>query len=214
VAFATLEDVKGKLGIAASDASRDDALVLVLDATCERLEDLTRYSADKISGRQDVFRDVQATRTIALTRRPIAVVNGVPTVTVEGRPLGAAASWSTLAADVVDAEKGELVLLGFQAWWPPSQFRRPRSARWREYAWDVVRVTYDVAGQGDAGAAAPKLIDVNAAWAAYLYQRHLAGAREQQAIGPIREVLMSESLPGFVAAAVAALDSGEMATWV
>lgn len=202
--FATIEDVKGKLRRPLTDSSDDAALELVLAAASKQIEEATGYASKPIEGRVQTFRNVEEGRLLKLDRRPVS------NVAVAGRLRGDADSeFTPLLADVQDASRGELVLLTGKDWWPPVQ--RPTRDL---FVWPVVRVTYDVAGQGEGFDAPPRLRDVTAALAVYWFERHAAGASESRSIGKLAETLASSAIPAWVLGALGDDDHREHAGWV
>lgn len=214
--LASLENVKGKLGIALTDTSQDEAITLVLQDASVKILSLGRYSETDLAGRQDIFQEVQVETPVALTLRPVSAVT-----LVEGRTPGNT-DWVTLAYDLTDATKGEVSLLGAESWWPPTPDRivRPRFSRWREPTWPIVRVTYDVTGIGSEGNVAPAAVvpsdlrDATAALAAYWYDRHLALASESAQVGQIRRTYMDADIPSWVLSSIASHMEEQRARWV
>lgn len=209
--LATLADLKGKLGIPSSDTSRDADLALVLEAATERVLDLTRHLETDAS-RTDTFRNVRFNHSFLLGKRPVASVTRV-----EGRGLGMT-SWVALSYDLLDAGRGEIVLLGAGAWWPPTEAQQERFRRWRNPEWALVRVTYQVTGLGAADGTPPEppkdLRDATASLAAYWYRRDLAGAAQGSQIGLVREQWLSEPVPAWAQARLARYLESRLARWV
>ena len=189
--IATLDDVKGKLDLPASDTSRDDALTLALESASAKVLDLCRYSEADVTGHQQLFRNVQFNRDLFLDLRPINVAAG-HVVVFEGRGLGQP-DWSELTGDVLDAQEGRVIVLGASAWWPPQRTLQPAFQRWRDPIWPQIRVTYDVVGVTSNPAS--ELIDAAASLAAFWYDRDLAGAKEDSRIGQVQVTWLNEALP-------------------
>ena len=198
----TIDDLKGKLDIPVTDESRNDALTLVMESASIRILEECNYEDADATDRVEIYEHVQVGNPLMLERRPITVTADVPQVAVAGRGLGekddaGAPSWTDLEFDVVDAERGKIVILGSDlGWWPP-QDPRPKFKRWREPEWPIVRITYDVDGQGGV-AADQDLIDATASLAAFWYKRDLAGASSEVTLGAIGEKYLDEPLPGWV----------------
>jgi hypothetical protein len=204
VAIATLDDVKAAAGIAPDDTSKDEALQLALDAASAKVLDLTRHVEATVGGRIDTFRDVQLDTVLALTKRPVAALT-----TVEARSFGNS-GWTTMSADLVDANEGEIVVLGMQNWWPPTLRLTPASQRWRNPRWPIVRVTYDVTGV--AGSVPGDLLGATSALAVYWWQRDNAGAASVEKVGQLARTWTNEPLPGAVLSRLASYRRS--ATWV
>lgn len=213
--LASLEDLKGKLDIPATDLSRDSALLLVLESASEKVLDVCRYSETAITARQEIFRNVQYNRDLFTALRPIDP--GVAAV-FEGRPLGQGAdgtqpAWSKLEGDVIDAAEGRFTLLGASGWWPPTQRGlQPNYQRWRDPEWPIIRVTYNVT------ALAPppdELVDACASLAAFWFDRDLAGAGSVSQIGQVRREWLNDALPAtFTARLSSHISVGAGAQWV
>lgn len=181
----TLEDLKGKMDIAATDVSRDGALTLALETASVKVLDLCRYAELDAPATKEIFRNVQFNRDLFTALRPIA------NVVFEGRALGESV-WSTLDGDVIDPAEGRIILLGASSWWPPQQ---PTAAfrRWRDPVWPIIRVTYDVTGFG--ADPADELVDAACSLAAFWFDRDLAGASDTSTIGPVSRKWLNEGLP-------------------
>lgn len=187
-----LATIKGKLGI--STTSRDAAITSVWNGAEAWVIDRTGFALASGS-RTDVLRDVQLDRPFLLTRRPVSALT-----LAEGRvPGGDGASWAELTADLLDADKGEVIVLGapgFQVW-PPTQ---PEAEwfRWRDPIWPLVRVSYTTG----AATVPNDLVDATAALAAYWYQRHLAGVTSATRIVETSESYLSYGIPPWVSVVV------------
>ena len=188
--LATVEDVKAKLELAATDTSRDDALLLVLGSASEKVLELTRRLEFDVQGRVDTLRDVQVGVPFLLSKRPVA------NVVAEYRPVGSAA-WAGLTEDVLDAERGEVIVVGADSW-PPSTVR-PLS--WRTLRYDLVRVTYNVEGTDSGEAVEPaRLRDAAAALAAYWFDRQVGGAAKSLSVGFLKKEYLDLDVPAWVTA--------------
>jgi hypothetical protein len=208
--LATLAEVKGKLGIPTTDTSRDSDLTLVLQAAGERILDLTRCLEGDAT-RVDLHRNVRLNHGLLLEKRPVSAVTRV-----EGRGLGMT-GWVDLSYDLLDAGRGEIVLLGAGAWWPPTSLQPEWFRRWRNPEWPLVRVTYQVTGLGSADGSPPEppqdIRDAVASLAAYWYRRDLANAAEASSIGEIREEWLSEAVPAWALARLARYLERGLAAW-
>jgi hypothetical protein len=209
--WGTLDDLKGKIGLPVSDTSRDDALTLVLEGASAKVAELARFSEANETGRVDLFENIQVGTKIVLERRPVDVSQNA--VVVEGRYLAATEAWSALSFDLLDADKGELLVLGRDAWWPPTLVLRPPFMQWRNVTWPQVRVTYDVTGQGSDSSAPQELQDVTVALARYWYDRDLAGAATSEQIGVLTREYSTEAVPAWVLSRLAK-HRKERASWV
>ncbi len=203
----TLDELKAKLELAADDASRDDALMLVLSAASEHVLELAGYLEADTTGRIDTFRNVQMDREFLLTKRPVDTDTDP---VFEGRVPGQA-DWDTLTGDVLDAANGEVMLVGVQWGWPP--ISQPRIRRWAEYVYPIVRVTYTVTGIGTGDQAPDDVKDATLALARYWFEKHLAGAGTDIQVGPVAKTFSTKGVPAELAAALSRFER-ERARWV
>jgi hypothetical protein len=193
--LATLDELKGRLGIALSETTFDDELTTVLTAASEKVLDLCGYvEADTPAGTPivELFRNVQQGREFKLKVRNL--LDG-GTLLVEGR--GHGTEFLPLSADLLDPTDGVLMILGAAEWWPPNyvEERRPTFRRWREPIWPVVRVTYQAAGIGDEQTAPDQLRHGALRLAAYWRGMDKAGATTEARVGQLEQTLAEQPLP-------------------
>jgi hypothetical protein len=183
---------------------------LVLDAATVRVLHLTRRLDADEEERSELFHRVQRGTGLVLTKRPVA------NVSAEGSGYGS--EFGAIAVDLVDPELGLILLTGPDlGWWPPSSSRSPYT-RWRDFTWPIISVTYDVTGSGhahDETQVEADLRDGTAALAAYWYDQHISGAKEDVAVGQIRQKLMHDPEPPWLLRTLARhLDTASHARWV
>lgn len=197
----TLEDVKRKLDLPASDTSLDEALRLPLAAATSWVLDKCGYLEEETQ-LVELHRGVEAGTPVVLRKRPVKVAASVPVAAVATR-LSVAGDWETLDADaweIIDTQAGLLELAhAAAAGWP--FYREPPPLDWRR-AGQVphLQLTYTVTGIGSGVDAPEQLRDATAALAAWLYDRHQAGAATSMSLGALHKDISTEGLPSWIAA--------------
>jgi hypothetical protein len=184
--LATVEDVKRKLELAVTDESHDDALELVTATANDRVLALCRHVATDET-RVQVFEDAGVGDVLTLERRPVAAV------ALHAKAAGG--DWYELEADVIDADKGKVAVVGSSGW----PFYRDESAK----PWPFLRATYEVSGVGEDDDAPAALRDSAAALAAYWYRQHLAGPVTESTVGAIRQTVTTAAEPPWLGRALA-----------
>ncbi len=177
----TLDQVKDKLNLPSSYVDEDDPLSKVRDSAEQWVLELTGYVlADKAA--KDVFSNLQVGRRVYLRYRPVE--------NVTARARMALGNWVDVDLDVIDADKG-LVMLTYGTPWP-FQPPRPSWARWRDWAWEVVEISYTAKALNPVPA---DLSDAAAALAAYWYDTHRAGPAEQAKAGAVSQTYSDRPVP-------------------
>lgn len=193
----TLEQVKRKLQIPASDPLDDAALAPVRDAAEVYMLAATGYVlADTLQTER--LQPAPRGQPIRLLRRPVA------NVTAQARMAGSTA-WTPVAVDVLDADQGIIVLPVID---PLPLTQAGTSAPWYLWhlrQWDLVEISYTA----QALAAVPAdLSDATATLAAWWYQLQLAGPATTSETGPIRATYDPNPIPPVVAATLARYRAG------
>lgn len=191
--FTTLDAVKDKLGIPQSVSAYDIPLSNILAAVESRIERRTGYSLVARTSFVETRTNIQTGTPFYTKHRPLTLIRSI-----EGRLYGEA-DWTTLEHDVVDADKGQVILIPGSTYdWPPLRTERPANYfRWRDFIWDIVRITYDVSAY-DSNTHPAELSDAAAAWVAYLYDRHGGAAASSRDDGVLSQTFMVEDIPPWV----------------
>lgn len=167
--LATLTQVKAKLDVLATDTSLDTAIQAVLDAASAFVVSDAGYTLSA-TALTEVFRNVPRDGTIYTAKRPITTL-----ASVKIRDPGSAVL-TTITGDLVDAARGEIILVPDLAGWGwPTYDVFPRSARYRLGEWSILQVDYTPTAT--AAATYPDLTDAEAELAAYWYREHRANAK-------------------------------------
>lgn len=185
-AIIALGDVKGKLTIPTSDTSEDTAIQLAIDGVIAFITEKTGYEGTATA--HTIYREsCQVGRTYEMDHRPIDTAIAV---TAQGRTHSgySTITWSDLVADIIDADKGRLMLLGvsnfFQSF-PPIEPPNP-IFRWQQPIWPLVKFTYTTVAQ--TASTWPKdLKDAAAHLAAFMYRQSLTSHLNSASLGPISE---------------------------
>ncbi len=157
VTLTTIEDIKARLGIPASNTDQD----AVIDAYREAVEEeiLAKTGFTFVAGsRTDTFTDWQRGTTRLTSLRPILSLGGV-----QGRVNAPQAGFQALGADVKNARDGRVLLVGWQnAYFDPrtgdSYGQTAGWFKWREYIWPIVTVGYAVDPLGSETNPLPKAL--------------------------------------------------------
>lgn len=180
--LATLAQVKEKLGIPPGDTSDDAALTAVLTAAERFVLERTAYSLTAQTVEELVHRG-QFGREFYTRLRPVA------SALAWARVVGG--DWLQVPVDVLDPELGLLAIAWPAPPWPPAT-AAPRYARWRSFAWDVVRVRYDVAPLNSVPL---DLSDATAALAAAWFKLQKVAPVTDFGLGLVRESYSERPVP-------------------
>jgi hypothetical protein len=137
----TLEGLKDKLSIPATDTSRDAELELLLLAAQRYVLRQTRYAVDDGTITAEIHENVREGDAIYAKVRPI---DETEDLVVSGRLLGSD-SWTILEAELVDANEGRIrIVNSIDAPWPPVQaaWSAWPWGRRRKAVWPIVRLAY------------------------------------------------------------------------
>lgn len=195
----TLQAVKAKLGIPATDTADDAAIQPVLDAVDGYLMGRLGYRFD-VGPVTEIIPKPQVGRPIRLSFRPIQSID-----LAEVRFLGDGV-WTPISTGIYDADRGLVVILPPESTWPPG----PRPApwfQWRQQAWDQLRITYQVQPLSPVPA---DLADAAATLAAYWFRLQRTGPVSDAHVGEISESYSRDPVPLQVESIISRYEKGSV----
>lgn len=204
--LATLQDVKRKLGLADGNTAENESVRSVLLAADRYVLQRTRRALSAGTATAEVHRDIQIGRRFLLNLRPVSSITSIV-----GRTPNVDQTTETLDYDLVDANEGQVVLLGtdFQMW--PPQEAPARHREFRNYIWQFVQVTYTYS----AYTPTHDIADATAYLAAYWWSRHKAGILSAQTAGAgVSESYLSTHLPPGFEEMIGVDAAGGSVSWV
>jgi hypothetical protein len=134
--------LKDRLGIPASDTSRDAALTSLLAAVNAYVLRTTHYALEDGTVASELHDNYREYTDLYTALRPL---DPATAVTARGRVLGST-DWTDLVVEVIDAAKGRVKIIGNSSVlrpWPPTAWTTGLVRRWRQNKWPLIELGYD-----------------------------------------------------------------------
>jgi len=206
--LSTVNSVKGLLQIPIDIKVEDEAIQDSLEAVEAYL--LHRFGlAVEEEEVHDYFENIQRRRKIVLSKRPVAVIGKV-----EGKGYGET-EWIELQHELLDPQKGILILEPEGSTWPPVEVETAPMFRHREWYWDRVHVWYATTGTyKDVDKIPHDLRQITSRLAAYAYRQERTGAEKGARRGRVGYEFRDDDVPPWATGMLKRWDRPEEVSWV